>query len=140
MSKRNEPIGEVECIAKGCELTVPVFKFQAREHEQMRRFAGKVYARCPKHGRFGGDPADVDTQEYILSKGRIWGDRKSAGTQPAEPANPSPAVPAKSAEKLPAKPAAASSKAPARPATKKPAAPAKEPAAPAPSGWGYFEP
>jgi hypothetical protein len=31
-----------------------------------RRFAGKLYARCPDHGRVGGDTHDAGMQDYIL--------------------------------------------------------------------------
>jgi len=147
MAKKNEAIGEVECPAKACPLKVPVYRFRERPTETMRRFAGKLYCRCPEHGTFGGASGDSKMQEYLLEHSTIWGAKKPAAkiaeptledhpNQPASMAKETPAIP----QKLPAAPA--KKKAPASPAIKAPAVPAAEPAVPAkrkPTGFGFFE-
>lgn len=120
MTKRNEPIGEVECPAKGCTRVVPVFRFKPRETVRMQRFANKLYCNCPVHGRFGGAPGDDEMQRYIEENARKCHE-ENAGSEPAKPATPEPEKRAESPQKLPA-----------TPAVKTPAAPAPSPAPPAP--------
>lgn len=111
---RNEAIGTVECPHKGCTESCPVFRFRERGETEKsvanRRFAGRLYGRCPKHGRFGGDPGERETQEYILNNAKMHSPGDAGDRQPA---------PAKSPAKTPVSKPAAPAKAPASsPATK----------------------
>jgi hypothetical protein len=80
---KNEAIGEVECPQKGCTGKSSVFRFQPRGAGKAR-FAGKLYADCPVHGRYGAD-GKQGAQEYILENATIWGDKAKtpAATGPA---------------------------------------------------------
>jgi hypothetical protein len=140
-AKRNESIGAVECPAKGCSEACAVFRFRERGETAQsianRRFAGKLYARCPKHGTFGGGAGDADMQEYILCHAKMH----APGAAPAPKKIPTPA------------PAPASSAQPRRPEglskgsqTPEPKTPEKQTqpiesvsTAPARSGWGFFQ-
>jgi hypothetical protein len=138
MTKRNEAIGEIECPNKGCTRTVPIFKYNARPTENMRRFAGKLYCVCPAHGRFGTGNGDTEMQDYLLNEGTIWG-ANDAGKKPAEPATPdstkTPAIPRQLPAKVPVISDPLYKELPAQPAPKPPAKPATEPAAPAHKSW-----
>jgi hypothetical protein len=139
MTKRNEPIGEVDCPAKGCALRVPLFKFRPRPTENMRRMAGKLYCRCPTHGQFGGIGEAAGMQDFLLDTGnpKIWApsETETAGKEPAEAATATPEPPA-----IPQKlPATAKTTEPATPAKKLPATTAAEPAAPAKKPWFSLE-
>ncbi len=70
--KPNEQIGTCPCPFKGCEEAMAVKKFAARTDDTLQaRKAGKLYADCPVHGRFGFDGSKA-TQEYLLDKGDFW--------------------------------------------------------------------
>lgn len=71
----NDPIGHAPCPVRDCNLQCKVFKFRARPNELNRRFAGKLYAVCDEHGRFGGDPKDAGMQAYL---------QKHVGTTPPQ--------------------------------------------------------
>ena len=124
---RNEAIGTVECPHKGCSEPCAVFRFRERGASERsvanRRFAGRLYGRCPKHGRFGGDPGEQETQEYILTHAKMHA--PGAGAREPAPAQ-SPAV----------SPAKASAAAPARKSTP-PASSSAKPAAKVSNGWSW---
>lgn len=85
---KNEVIGEVECPTKACTKVCQVYRFRQRG-TGATRFAGKLYAECPVHGRHGAD-GKAGTQDYILENAKIWGDaKKPASTEPAP--DPAPA-------------------------------------------------
>lgn len=73
---------------------------QRAASDAARRKAGKLYADCKTHGRFGFDGAP-GMQDYILDNGEIWGSEngyaavgeRQAGAVPVTPAS----APAKSA-------------------------------------------
>jgi hypothetical protein len=78
----NEPIGEVECMARNCTQVCKVYRFRSGERGSM--FKGKLYADCPTHGRISAD-GKAATQEYILEHATIWGpDKKSVESEPAQ--------------------------------------------------------
>lgn len=116
MSKRNESIGTVECPVKACEEQSPVFRFRERGETEKsianRRFAGRLYGKCPSHGRFGGDPGEQAMQEYILDQAVMYS--PSAGDRRPAPAKAPAAAPAKVA----ATPARSPANTPARPPAK----------------------
>jgi hypothetical protein len=127
--RKNEPIGTVECPAKGCALLVPVFRFKPRPTEKMQRFANKLYCRCPRHGQFGGAAGDDAMQDYIAEKSTKC-EATSAGNGEAEkPANLQKLPAATSAQPTPPKPAPV----PAATAPPVPALPAKR------SSWFSLE-
>lgn len=131
MSKRNESIGTVECPAKGCTESCAVFRFRERGETPTsvanRRFAGKLYARCPRHGQFGGSAGDDAMQEYIETHAK----KLTAGGSP-QASTPAPAPKAAApARRSPAPPARA-------PVAVSPAPPAQPPAKKR-SGFGFFE-
>lgn len=74
--QKNEVIGEVECPTKGCTKKCEVYRFRQRGTGAIR-FAGKLYADCPVHGRHGAD-GRAGTQEYILENATIWGAKEKA--------------------------------------------------------------
>lgn len=128
MSKRNESIGHVECPHKGCTEQCQVFRFRERGETEKsianRRFAGRLYGRCPKHGRFGGDPGEQETQEYILANAQMHGPGDAGERQPAP-------------EKTPATPSRSQSQN-VRPPARPPAnAPARSPARVSNGGWNW---
>lgn len=128
--ERNRPIGECPCPVRDCTETATVFRF--RERGGYARFAGKLYADCPKHGRFGAD-GKASAQDYILESANIWGSEKP-------PAAPAPVEEQRPAPRAPTPPAAAPEKPvkiPAPPATK-PATPAPNPTPPAPRRSGLL--
>lgn len=95
---RNEPIGEVDCPHRGCELKAKVYKFQARAAADggRARFAGKLYADCSVHGRYGADGKPA-AQEYLLENATIFG-----ATLNGKPPAPAPAAPVKATPAAPA--------------------------------------
>lgn len=120
---KNEPIGTVECPVKGCTEECSVFRFRERGADERsianRRFAGKLYGRCQRHGRFGGDAGDDSMQEYIETNAKkLTPAAAGDGNQP--PAK----SPAKSSTRSPAGPAR-------RPATPPASSPAKS------SSWSW---
>lgn len=85
--ERNQPIGTCPCPVKGCDETVPVYRYRQRaELEGRRRHAGKLYVTCPTHGR-------AEPQEWILEHATIRGEAEPPAPKP----QPRPA-PAKSPE------------------------------------------
>lgn len=110
----NAPIGEVECPHKGCAILCNVYRFRARGQDEKRaRFAGKLYADCPTHGRIGAD-GRAATQEYILCHAKMFGPE---GAAPAA-AGPAPASSEKASASTPiSKPSATSSSPVKTPAT-----------------------
>jgi len=72
---KNAAIGKVECPVKQCAEACEVFRYRERGDSDKsvanRRFAGKLYGRCPKHGRFGGDAGDDAMQDYILRNAQM---------------------------------------------------------------------
>jgi hypothetical protein len=121
---KNEAIGTVECPVKGCTEQCSVFRFRERGDSEKsvanRRFAGKLYGRCTRHGRFGGDAGDDAMQEYIETNSKKI-------TPAAGDGRPSPA---KTPASAPAAPAARSARAPAK-------TPASSPAKAANGGWAW---
>ncbi len=104
---KNEPIGEVPCPVRDCTETAKVYRFRARTEGRTPRFAGKVYADCPVHGRYGADGRQA-AQEYILEKATIWApaEKPVAPAAPETPARPA-AAPKPQHQSVTAKPAAA---------------------------------
>jgi hypothetical protein len=131
MSKRNEPIGTVPCPMTGCTESCNVFRFRERGDSAKsianRRFAGKLYGRCPKHGQFGGGAGDIDMQEYILCQMKAHG---PAGDRPRR----------SGPENQNLQPGNAVSKSPPATPAKAKQTPAIESHSPAPAGdtWGFF--
>lgn len=82
----NKPIGKCPCPVRNCELQCEVFEFRARPNEVNRRFAGKRYAVCETHGRFGGDPKDAGMQEYLRK--HVAADPKASAAPPPPPPAP----------------------------------------------------
>lgn len=84
MSKpRNPQKGTCPCPVKGCTHEVPVYTFTARsDDETRRRFAGRLYGDCPRHGRFGADGKEGMT-EYFLENATLWRDGKNPAGDPA---------------------------------------------------------
>lgn len=120
MSK-NPSIGTVPCPITKCEATATVHKFAHRAQKDLgRRFAGKLYAICPKHGRLGMD-ARPEMQEYILGNATLREPAPELEATP--PADPAP--PAKAPE-------------PAQPAPPAPRADLEKPAPAAVAGKGGF--
>lgn len=147
-AKRNEAIGTVECPAKGCSEACDVFRFRERGESEKsianRRFAGKLYARCSKHGTFGGGAGDADMQEYILCHARMHapGASSPAKEPPKEPAKkiPTPAqAPASPAQPRRQEGLSKGSQtgSPERPEKQTPAIESVS-TAPARDGWGWF--
>ena len=91
---RNPQIGTVPCPWQSCKEAATVHRFQERaSSDTRRRFAGKLYADCPVHGRFGAQGSSA-FQEYILEEATIWGsDEKPTDAAPA-PATKTPEKPA----------------------------------------------
>lgn len=121
---RNEPIGEVECPTKGCAELCKVYRFRRRsDDDKFARFAGKLYAECPKHGRIGGD-GNAATQEYLLEHAKLWAPNDRPAAAPVAAPKPAPGpVSASTRQTPPAKPLAA---------PKPPAAPQHDPKRKAP--------
>lgn len=110
MSKPDKaPIGDAPCPIKGCAEVVPVFKYEGASDPARRRFAGRMFCRCPTHGR-------VENQEYLLEN-IVWRDASSDAKKPVNHAsNASPAstqVTPASKPAAPTKPARAPTPAPA---------------------------
>jgi len=110
---RNPQIGTVPCPVVDCSESCAVRRFAQRAaSDAARRKAGKVYADCPTHGRFGFD-GSPGMQDYILENADIWGsdhsDAAAASDQPALPA-PASAAPKPAPVSAPAAPAAPKSK------------------------------
>lgn len=124
MPKRNESIGSVECPMKSCNESCDVYRYRERGESEKsvanRRFAGRLYGRCSKHGRFGGDPGEQEMQEYILANAKM----KAPGAGDRQPA------PAKS-------PALVAAPAPARKVAAPPNPPARTPATATVGGWSW---
>jgi hypothetical protein len=79
--QRNTAIGEVECSHKGCEHKASIFKFRAQTRnpaDWARRYAGKLYSRCEA----GHECKD---QDYLLSKGKLWGPGEAKAAEAADP-------------------------------------------------------
>lgn len=114
---KNEPIGTVECPVKGCTEQCSVFRYRERGDSPKsianRRLAGKLYARCTRHGRF--DEGGPDMQEYILGNAKMHAPGAAGDRQPA-PAKP----PAKRPTRSPATPSNGSAAAPASSPAKRP--------------------
>lgn len=125
MPPRNESIGTVECPHKACTEQCQVYRYRERGDSEKsvanRRFAGKLYGRCPRHGKFGGDPGEQDTQEYILNNATMHapgaGDRQSS---PAKSPAVAPAVAGAAAVTKRATPASSPAKPPATAPAAKP--------------------
>lgn len=115
---KNEPIGTVECPVKGCTEPCSVFRYRERGDSPKsvanRRLAGKLYARCTRHGRF--DEGGPDMQEYILGNAKMHA--PGAGDRQEPPA------------KTPASRPAATTRRPA-------SAPASSPVKAANGGWNW---
>jgi hypothetical protein len=112
MTGKNPAIGTVPCPVAGCGASCEVRKFKHRATRDTGvRVAGRMYFDCPEHGRFGFD-GKPGMQDYILTKGTIWGAEKREPAEPAGKAEPAPT--------------AKTSPAPT-------AAPKKS------SGWGFFQ-
>lgn len=89
MKKRNQAIGECPCPTRDCVETAAVFKFAGTQEAGKTRFAGKLYLRCPTHGRLGADGA-AGMQEFILENAKIWDEgNKAARASAPEKAAPS---------------------------------------------------
>jgi hypothetical protein len=152
VTKRNEAIGAVECPTKGCSERCDVFRFRERGESEKsianRRFAGKLYGRCPKHGQFGGGAGDTEMQEYILCNVSMHapGDRPSPAKTPAETPKKIPPPPAQAPAaqlRTPATtPACGLSKDRSERHTPRPekqtTAIASDSTAQAEAGWGFF--
>lgn len=91
---KNEPIGECPCPTRGCERACKVFKFRARPDVTRQRLAGKVYAQCPEHGRFGADGAQ-GMIDWIMENTTLWTpeNRKDHEHAPAPVPASTPATP-----------------------------------------------
>lgn len=100
--KQKEQVGEVECPVKGCTHVVPVYKYGGGDDPARRRFAGRLYSKCPEHGK-------QEPQEYLLCNAKMYGPEGRKNTtsddvpQPAVAAPPSsPTTSATSSQKQPA--------------------------------------
>lgn len=116
----NPQIGTVPCPVVACAESCTVRRFAQRAAtDTARRKAGKLYADCPTHGRFGFDGAAA-MQDYILENGDIWGSEHDEA--PGGPRSTSAPAPAAAKPEAPApaapKPAPASTPA-AKPEPKK---------------------
>lgn len=138
MRERNKAIGEVECPIKNCAIVAQVFRFResgvSKRSIVNRRYAGKLYGICSKHGRFAGDSGDAEMQAYILEHAKIW-----APSAPAAPAEQPGHVPAAVEKQTAAKPSAKSKPQAARssaPQAKPPAEPEQSKRKPV---WGFFD-
>lgn len=85
MKKTKAPVGEVECPLKGCAEVVPVFKYAGSDDAAKRRFAGRLYAICPTHGR-------IENSEYLLCHAKLNGPGELPAESPAE-SKPQPTPP-----------------------------------------------
>lgn len=91
MPNPNTPIGTCVCPFKGCDLVVPVFRYRAKNPERKghHRYAGKLYLRCPTHGK-------SEDQEWILEHATIDGppqpEPEPAATEPEPSPPPEPAA------------------------------------------------
>ena len=92
MAKVKSPaIGTVPCPWASCKETAEVRKFATTASMPGRaRFGGKLYADCPRHGRFGST-GSADFQDYILEHATLYGPE---GASPAPVAAPEPEEPA----------------------------------------------
>ncbi len=100
-----EPVGTCPCIAKGCDELAKLYRFGARsDDERRRRFAGKLYAVCPAGHSFG---RNGDSQEYILSEGKVWGVNDGPAAERSPPVEPAKPAPAKAPEKQAPRPVTA---------------------------------
>lgn len=143
MTKRNEAIGTVECPTKSCSERCDVFRFRERGESEKsvanRRFAGKLYGRCPKHGQFGGGAGDSDMQEYILCHASMHAPTNVAGDrQPSPATTPAKKMPATPA-KAPASPVVRQASSSPASARESPERSSESPAKEKPDGWGFFE-
>lgn len=108
--EKNIQIGEVTCPYKGCTQTAAVFRFRERSDDpKNRRFGGKLYARCPRHGL-------IHDNDGLLDGANIWGPSDKPAAAPA----PAPTPAAVPPQKAPVKPAPASSSSPDTAPAKKP--------------------
>jgi hypothetical protein len=77
---------------KGCTESCAVYRYRERGESEKsvanRRFAGKLYGRCPQHGRFGGDAGDDKTQEYIETNSKKLTAESAGDRQPAPAKSP----------------------------------------------------
>src|SRR4051812_19369084 len=78
MKEKNQPVGTSPCPIKGCELITKVFKYRSRSDDPAkRRFAGRLYCECEKHGR-------VENQEFLLESMK-WDEEKKRPVEPSAP-------------------------------------------------------
>jgi hypothetical protein len=124
VSEKNAPIGTVKCPYTDCTETCNVYRFRKRAgDEKLSRFAGKLYADCPTHGRIGAD-GKAATQEYLLSNADIPTPKNGgAGETPA----PHKASPSPSPKKAPANGSQSSSPAASSSTSSNAGAPVKRP-------------
>lgn len=86
MRKPNPSIGTAPCPVSGCSAACTVHKFERRAaSDDRQRKAGKLYLRCPAHGRIGFD-GDAWVQEWVLER-ITWAE----GEQPITPKAAAPA-------------------------------------------------
>lgn len=95
MAKVKSPaIGTVPCPWASCKETAEVRKFATKASMPGRaRFGGKLYADCPRHGRFGST-GSADFQDYILEHATLYGPEGPPAPEPAPvaaPVQPKPA-------------------------------------------------
>lgn len=121
--EKNQPIGEVQCSHRACDLKASVFKFRTRAKEAWaQRRAGKLYSACANGHR-------CEDQDYLLNEATIWGAERS-DSAPAE----GESAPVKSGEKQASAPVQT---APARQVPAPGTAPVPE--RKKSNGWGYFQ-
>jgi hypothetical protein len=70
MKEKNQPVGTVECNAKGCTEVCKVYRFRPRAEGRRTVFSGKHYFECPTHGRVGAD-GNTTVNEYILCNAKM---------------------------------------------------------------------
>lgn len=95
---------------KGCSEQCSVHRYRARENKANSRFAGRLFLKCPKHGRIGGDANDTDMQAYIRQHATMTESSSSSAT-------PAPTQ-AADEKKSKSEPAAAGSRTEEQPARK----------------------
>ena len=83
MAKVKSPaIGTVPCPWASCKETAEVRKFATTASLPGRaRFGGKLYADCPRHGRFGST-GSADFQDYILEHATLYGPEGAPTREP----------------------------------------------------------
>lgn len=103
--ERNQPIGEVDCGHRSCDLKAKLYKYRKQAQQDGKsRFAGKLYAICERGHR-------CEDQEYLLDKGKVWGASKNDAVTASDGVKAGKSSPVKSPATTPSPPVRKAAKA-----------------------------